>query len=143
MPKSDEVQQAMRDFYESMSGSDLPRFASQLSTEEEVLVIGTDWDDWKAGREDWIAAHERSRKVGADPGRLEPGDRLAGYSEGLIGWAADQANMVLGDGSRVPVRVTALFRNEHGGWKVFNLHVSLGVPDTKLEELLPELLGGF
>jgi hypothetical protein len=33
------------------------------------------------------------------------------------------------------------FRNERATWKIVTAHLSLGVPDTKLTKLLPELLG--
>jgi hypothetical protein len=33
-----------------------------------------------------------------------------------------------------------VFRRERGGWKIVTAHLSLGVPDDKLPQLLPHLL---
>jgi hypothetical protein len=110
-----------------------------VPTEEDAFVLGSDWDQWSTGRDKWIDGYRA--QIGEIPGlRFEAGERLCAYEEGTVGWAADQPNIVLPDGTAVPVRATAVFRQEGGGWKIVTLHVSFGVPDAKLEELLPQLL---
>jgi ketosteroid isomerase-like protein len=140
MPASDGVKQAMVGFYERFSAGDVAAFAEQITNQEDALVIGTDWSQWGEGRETWVSAYEMQMQQ--MPGlQLQAGNKLRGYEDGSVGWAADEASVVLPDGSLVPVRVTAVFRREGGGWKIVSAHLSLGVPDAKLEELLPQLLG--
>jgi ketosteroid isomerase-like protein len=139
MPVSDGVKQAMLDFYERYSAGDVAAFAEQITEEEDALVIGTDGSQWAEGRDTWVSGYESV--MDQMPGlQLRAGDRLTGHEDGPIGWAADQASIVLPDGSDVPVRITAVFRRERGGWKVVTAHLSIGVPDAKLTELLPLLL---
>jgi len=52
------------------------------------------------------------------------------YSEGSVGWVADRARFVLGDGSEIPFRFTAVFRREDGAWRMVQAHASLGVPNA-------------
>lgn len=72
--------------------------------------------------------------------QLRAGERLSAFQHGPIGWAPDQASIVLPDGSEIPFRITAVFRNEGAVWKVVTTHLSLGVPDAKLTERLFHLL---
>lgn len=126
-------------FYELFSAGDPVAFAEQITAEEEPFVMGTDWDQWTVGRDGWLEGY--AIQIAEIPGlRFEAGARLAGWADGGVGWAADQPDLVFPDGSVVPVRATAVFRQEGGGWRLVNLHVSFGVPDAKLEELLPQLL---
>lgn len=139
MTASEGVKQAMVGFYERFSGSDPGAFGEFISTDADAWVIGTDWGQWEIGHDRWIAAFETQMEQ--MPGlKLQAGDRLMGYEEGSIGWAADQPSLVLPDGTEVPLRLTAVFRREGGGWKIVTAHFSFGVPDAKLEELLPQLL---
>jgi hypothetical protein len=102
-------------------------------------VIGTDERQWAEGRDAWVSGY--ASVVDQLPGlRLQAGDRLVGHEEGTIGWAADRASVVIPDGPEVPIRITAVFRSERGGWKIVTAHLSLGVPDDKLPQLLPDLL---
>ncbi len=140
MAASDAVKQAMVEFYKRFSAGDVSAFGEQITQEEGAFVIGTDGRQWADGRDAWISGYES--QIQQMPGLgLQAGTRLVGYEEGSVGWAADEASVVLPDGSQIPVRITAVFRREGGDWRIVNAHLSLGVPDEKLEELLPQLLG--
>ena len=74
--------------------------------------------------------------------RIEGDLVRAQVERGLVGGgAADLALVVFPDGGGFPIRTSAVFHQEQGEWRIVNLHVSIGVPDAKLEELLPQLLG--
>lgn len=126
-------------FYELFSAGDPDAFAGHITSGDDAVVIGTDWDQWGVGRDEWVGGYRT--QIAETPGiRFEAGERLSAWEEGDVGWAADQAQVVLPDESSVPVRMTAVFRRERGDWRIVNLHVSFGVPDARLEELLPRLL---
>ena len=139
MPSSDGVKQAMLRFYEAFGAGDVELFAQHITAHGDAFVLGSDWDQWGVGRDAWVEGYRT--QIAETPGIcFEAGERLQGFEEGTIGWAADQPNVVLPDGPAVPIRVTAMFRQEAGDWKLVNVHVSFGVPDAKLFELLPTLL---
>lgn len=139
MPRSEDVKQAMVGFYERFSAGDARAFGDFITQEEDAFVLGTDWDQFADGRDEWVAGYEV--QMSETPGvRFEPGSDLRGYEQGGVGWAVDQPTCVLGEEARIPLRATAVFRQEGGGWKIVNAHLSFGVPDAKLEELLPQLL---
>ena len=139
MQASEDVKQAMLEFYKRFSAGDVAAFAEQITEQEDALVIGTDPGQWAEGHETWVAGY--ASVVQQMPGlQLRAGDRLTAFQDGRIGWAADQALVVLPGGSRIPLRITAVFRKEDDAWKIVTAHLSLGVPDAKLDELLPLLL---
>ena len=139
MAVSDGVKQAMLDFYERYSAGDVAAFAEQLTEQGDALVIGTDGGQWAEGRDAWVSGYQGVMEEMSGI-QLRAGDQLVGHAKGAIGWAADRPSVVLPDGTDLPVRMTAVFRRERGGWKVVTAHLSLGVPDAKLAELLPQLL---
>jgi ketosteroid isomerase-like protein len=140
MSVSPDVKQAMVEFYKRFSAGDAAAFAERITEQGDALVIGTDPSQWAEGHDTWVAGY--AAVIEQMPGlQLRAGERLAAFQDGPIGWAADQAWIVLPDGAEIPLRITAVFRNEAAVWKIVTAHLSLGVPDAKLTELLPHLLG--
>jgi hypothetical protein len=136
LERSDQVEQAVRGLCDRFSANDVAGFGAGLATAANGMVIGTGPTEWYEGREAWIGAY--AEQIAAIPGvRLEAGDPH-GWAAGDVGWAADRPTFVLPDGTRVPVRLTAVFLREGGEWKPVQAHFSLGVPD----EVLLQLVGG-
>jgi hypothetical protein len=52
---------------------------------------------------------------------------LRAERNGAIGWVADRGRFKLPDGSEVPFRMTAVFHQENGAWKLIQEHASFGV----------------
>jgi ketosteroid isomerase-like protein len=140
MPASEDVKQAMLEFYKRFSAGDVAAFAERITEQEDALVIGTDPGQWAQGHDAWVAGYAAVMEQMSGV-KLRAGDRLTAFEDGSIGWAADRAWIVLPDGAEIPFRITAVFRNESATWKIVTAHLSLGVPDAKLTELLPQLLG--
>jgi hypothetical protein len=108
VPVSEDVKQAMLEFYERFSAGDVAAFAEQITEQDDALVIGTDPSQWAVGHDTWVAGYRAV--IEEMPGlRLRPGDRLTAFQEGSMGWAADQASILLPDGSDIPLRITAVF----------------------------------
>jgi len=55
-----------------------------------------------------------------------------GYEEGSTGWVVDQPTFRFPDGSAMRTRLTAVWRQEDGVWKLVHMHVSVGVPDDEV-----------
>ena len=140
MPASEDVKGALLEFYVRYSAGDVAAFAERITEREDALVIGTDPAQWAEGHDAWVAGY--AAVMEQMPGlKLRGGDRISAFQDGPIGWAADKAWIVLPDGSEIPFRITAVFRSEGTTWKLVTAHLSLGVPDAKLTELLPQLFG--
>ena len=139
MQRSQEVRQAALRFYQRFSAGDVAGFDKGITAEQDALVIGTDPNQWEAGRDRWVAAF--GEQLEAIPGlKVEAGDPEA-YEEGSVGWVADRPHFLLPGGFRLPCRMTAVLRQEDGDWNFVQAHFSLAVPDDRLEELAPVLFG--
>jgi hypothetical protein len=67
--------------------------------------------------------------MGGTP-RIIPGN-LSAFSEGKVGWEADHASILLPDRKEIPIRVTMVFHEENGEWKIVQYHASIGVPNPE------------
>jgi hypothetical protein len=52
-------------------------------------------------------------------------------SEGSVGWAADRFRLRFPNGTQVPFRVTIVFHQEGGEWKIVQWHSSIGIPNEE------------
>jgi hypothetical protein len=126
-----EDSQAVRDaallFYRSLSSSDsdIPISEQVTSVDAAAIVIGTDEKEWVQGAQACIAAFTDQAQTGV---KVEPGDVRA-YVEGSIGWIVDRPTLVLLDGSRIPTRLSAVYRLEDGRWRHVTSHMSIGIAD--------------
>ena len=102
-----------------------------MSREEGVLSIGTDpnewWSDSATMERVYAAQLNEMRESGIT---LQPGDPQC-YREGSVGWCADYATIVLPDRTQQPIRLTTVYHQEGGDWKMVQSHSSLGVPNDE------------
>lgn len=133
MQESTAIRSALLNFYAKRSVGDAVSF-EELVSAEPTAFIGTAPGEWFADR-------ERLRRGFAWAVRLDAGPEPRGWEEGTVGLAADEPTMTLPDGTTIRTRLTMLFRNEEGSWKVFGYHFSAGVPDEEVEELQRRWLG--
>jgi hypothetical protein len=128
MEQAPELKDLMRRFYEAESSGDIAFIERITSTQGDVLVIGTDPDEWW----DNLTSLTETLKAQAQAGvQVLPGELLA-YREGSVGWVADRAKFLLPDGTEVPFRMTAVFHQEDGEWKLIQGHASFGVPNAEV-----------
>ena len=133
MEPSSAVEDAYVDLIGAMSRGDVAAFMARISRQPGTLVIGTAPDEWAAGP----AAIEQlagrflpaTQRAGLT---FHPGDPQA-FSEVKIGWVADRLTVRASNGDAQELRVTAVFRDEDGRWKVVLYGHSLGVPDEEVE----------
>ncbi len=69
-------------------------------------------------------------EMGAAGIKLQPTNPQC-YGEGSVGWCADRARFTLPDGTEQPVRLTAVFHQEGGDWKLVQSHASFGVRNAE------------
>jgi hypothetical protein len=99
-----------------------------VSGGQEVLGIGTDPMEWWAGLNMRRAFEAQVPEMHAAGIRFRQRD-IQAHSEGSVGWVADQPSLVLPDGNEVPMRLTSVWRQESGAWKMVQFHLSIGVPN--------------
>jgi hypothetical protein len=111
-----------------MSRGDVASFDDVVSSDPATLVIGT-------GPGEWVRERDRLRfGFEAEGARIDPGSVVA-YEEGTLAWAVDEPTMYFPGDVVVKVRLTAVFHDEGGVWKLVHMHTSAGVPDEEVTEL--------
>jgi ketosteroid isomerase-like protein len=126
--QSPDLKDVMLRYYEAVSQGDAAFMDRILSSQCEVLIVGTDPNEW------WTdpTTINQTLKSQAQAGiKVVSGDLLC-YREGSVGWVADRARFVLADGSEVPLRFTAVFRQEDHEWRLVQAHASIGVPNVEV-----------
>jgi len=124
MRESPEAREALLRFYEAFTKAvpgDTETFDSVFTSQGQLLIVGTAYHEWVAGREGGKQAW------GMEGIGLEAGEPVA-WEAGDVAWAADRPSFVAGD-ARMPIRLTAVFLSEDGAWKLQHGHFSVGVPD--------------
>lgn len=129
MERAPELEAAVREFYAIFGNGSLTGHQSLLSREAHTLVIGNDPNEWWEGPERIDRAMQAQIADAHAMGlQIVPGD-LRAYREGNIGWVVDRPAYCLPDGTRLPMRATAVARQEAGVWKLIQLHASFGIPN--------------
>ena len=130
MKQSDELRELVLGFYQAMETADMSYFESRLSQEEGVISIGTDPEEWWADHKVIAKVYEAQLKemkgfsiVGANP---------QAFSDGNVGWVADQYKVNFPDGNAVSFRMTMVWQKEASKWKIIQAHASVGVPNEQL-----------
>lgn len=125
MERAREIEDRMRQLYGALERGEASVLADSFSDEDGVLLIGTDpnewWDDHATIERVWEA------QLGELGGlKVEDADPKA-FATDDVGWIADHPTLRFADGSRVPLRLTGVFRREDGDWKVAQWHTSIGI----------------
>lgn len=130
MESSTELRDLMLRFYQALTAGDTS-FAEQfISHQPGVLNIGTDPKEWWAGYDTFVQVAKAQFEEMGGSTRITGADPQA-YREGSVGWVADQPTFELSDGTTLPFRLTAVFHQEDGGWKLVQAHYSIGVPNEE------------
>jgi ketosteroid isomerase-like protein len=138
MPESSvEIEQVLRDVVEAIANSDLDEIGRRTSRDPCAVAIGSDPAEWSEGYDE-IMRLMRDSTPDAEIGITAGLDDVKAFAEGTVGWAAGHGYFEIG-GNRVPVRITAVLRQEDGEWKMVQTHASIGVPN---ERMLDPLFSG-
>ena len=90
-------------------------------------MIGTDPEEWWAGRGAIRAAFKGQTEAMGGGFPFVPGDDLRAYVEGDVGWFADRPSIKLPDGTDMSLRLSGVLRREGGSWHWVHGHTSIGV----------------
>lgn len=101
------------------------------SIQEGVVIIGNDPNEWVDDHNSLLAWIKAGGSVKAEITVLN----LTALSEGSVGWTMDRVTVKFPNSVDLPVRHTRIFHKEDGMWKMVHLHVSVAVPDEKIDLL--------
>lgn len=130
MESSTELRDLVLRFYQALAAGDRSFLEQIISHQSGVLNIGTDPKEWWSGYDTFLKVAvaqfqemgSSSRIVGADP---------QAYHEGSVGWVADRPSFEFPDGTQLPFRMTGVFHQEDGAWKLVQAHYSIGVANEE------------
>jgi hypothetical protein len=135
MERNADIEATLGRMYDVFNTGDASHIEDFVSTEEDILGIGTDPREWWAGSAAVHAAwNTQPAEMHAAGLRFQAGDILA-FGEGSVGWFADQPTLTMPNGGAVPMRLTGVVHKENGNWKIVQFHLSIGAMN---EEALGE-----
>jgi ketosteroid isomerase-like protein len=106
--------------------------AQYLSASSDMLIIGTDPNEWLVGRETAIEMLNAMGDSMASGGVQYRFGNPEAWSEGDVGWVVDRPTVRSGTGQEALLRITTIWHREEGNWKLVHEHVSLGVPNEQV-----------
>jgi ketosteroid isomerase-like protein len=130
MERSDALKEVYSGFCRAMAGGDMSALGQMFSRQDGLIILGTD------PQERWKGYDTALRVFGAQVEEmgggmpLTPGDPQT-FVEGTVGWVEDQVKFNLPDDQELAGRLTLIFHQEDGAWKIVHLHVSIGVPNEE------------
>jgi len=134
MKPSTEVGGALVRYLEAIGKGDVATIDRMLSNESGLRAIGTDPREWWSGHDEVVRLFKAQlAELGEFSVNIEDPE---GYKEGSAGWAAAKFAIEIG-GNQIAARISTVFHQEGGEWKVVQSHASIGAANE--EELGKEL----
>jgi ketosteroid isomerase-like protein len=128
---STEVKDLMTRFYEAASKGDFELVDGLISRRARVLWIGTDPNEWWENPEAVLKAWQAQTTELGGPAPITGGNVTA-YQHGEVAWVSDRPAFHLPDGRSLPLRLTAVWVHEPEGWRMVQVHISLGVANESV-----------
>jgi class 3 adenylate cyclase/ketosteroid isomerase-like protein len=107
---------------------DYVMFDRLLSRSDDLVVVGTDPDEWWTGFTQ-VSQVLRTQGDELDGTQLVPG-AIRAWASGDLGWVVDQPTARFPGGREFPMRASLVFRREAGDWKVVHWHLSRGTSNV-------------
>jgi ketosteroid isomerase-like protein len=126
MERSEELRDFVLLYCQAIASGDMGFVERHLSRQDDLLVIGADLCAWWSGYAAAIGAFTAQVSDVTRGMALIAGDPQA-YREGSVGWSADHVKIRLPDGTEIPCRLTMVWHQENGRWKIVQHHLSIGI----------------
>jgi hypothetical protein len=129
MAPSPEVKQAVDRFIEAFNGGQPEAVDNLIASTQAVLGIGSDPDEWWAGRDRLLSVQKAQLKE-MGGAHWELSDAIGGER-----WMAARCTVTTSDGEQVPGRLTVVCTKDG---KIEHYHFSIGVPNEEaIKQKLP------
>jgi ketosteroid isomerase-like protein len=129
MKASNELKELTLAGLEAFASEGLGFFTRRIANQDGVLAIGTDPTEWWEGYETITQIFKAQSDAMKGMAVVRP--ETDAYSEGSVGWAGTQAALRMPDGTEFPIRLTIVYHQENGEWKVVQWHGSVGVANEE------------
>ncbi len=114
----------------SWASRDHTSVVDTLSRHPEVLVIGTDPGEW------WLGSREISAVLQIQFQEMPTFgidiEEIVGWREGTIGWIAARFDFLFEEMPKLPIRSTAIAREEGTYWRIVHWQVSAAVANEQV-----------
>jgi hypothetical protein len=130
MERAPELEEIIAEWFESASRGDGSWVDRHVSRDADVLLVGTDPNEWLQGPRVGEFLKGEAETIAGDVD-ISPGEPVA-FREGDVGWGITRPTLTLPDGKSVSPRWSAVFRREDGDWKAVQIHASVGIPNEQL-----------
>ncbi len=132
MKQSVELCNLANRFLESLVNGNISFIENMFSKEPGVLAIGSNLNEWWPGYTAIIQGlgSRMSEMGGAKAVDLD----IQAYSEGNVGWMVNRFRLKMPDGLEIPFRVTGVFYQTAGEWKIVQWHTSVGISSEEMFE---------
>jgi hypothetical protein len=132
MEASPDLRRIAEEFYELFLSGDTSVVERYVENDDGLLVIGTDPREWWSEYENVMTALKAQAAELSGVGlKIVRDHEIEAHQEGVVGWVADRPRFVFPDGSELSLRVTAVFLEKVGGWKLAQWHASVGVDNEE------------
>lgn len=123
---SAEIEELMTRFYEAASKGDFENLDGLVSRQPGLLWIGTDPNEWWQTPDAVLKAWRTQTAALGGPLGITGGN-VSAYEHGDVALVSDRPTFHLPDGRTLPFRLTAVWLREPEGWRIVQVHFSMGV----------------
>ena len=125
MNPSTELRDLTIQIAQAISEGDVAVLERRTSRHPGTAFLGTDPDEWWTDLASLRQAVMSQREGGVE---VIPGEPLA-FQEGPVGWAVDRGLRFRVGEQETPFRLSVVYHQEDGVWKMVHFHSSIGVPN--------------
>ena len=119
---SQELKQGTLDLYAAISSGHPERAVRLYSQEPGRVFIGVTGSEYQASSDPRAVT---PAELFIEPGSTIVPGQIVAYSDREAGWVVDRPTVRLRNGTELHLRLTLLWRNEYGIWKIVHSHASL------------------
>ena len=112
-------------YAEAVSTGDLDTVATLIDDGDDVLVIGTDPEEWWKGRDTVLGVYRAQQAEMGDTVGISTLELDTAMEIGDAGWFAGRIRLQVPTGE-LGLRVSGTVRRRGEDWKILHLHVSVG-----------------
>jgi ketosteroid isomerase-like protein len=130
MIQSEGVRRVVEAYAQAVSTGDLETAGGLIDGGEEVLIIGTDPDEWWKGRDRVMSVYRAQQAEMGTQVSVSSFELDTALEIGEAGWFAGRI-LITGPDGGVPVRVSGVARRRDDDWRIVHLHVSVGAENEE------------
>ena len=119
------IRELVERYAEAVRTGDLDTVAGLIDDGQEVLIIGTDPEEWWKGRDTVLGVYRAQQAEMGDQVGISTLDLDTSEEIGDAGWFAGRLRLQVPTGE-LPLRVSGAARRRGEEWRIVHLHVSVG-----------------